>query len=151
MARAKLCGSHYTQALLALTICFWINGSASAKIIDDFAIWVLANVPKFEEGAFREMGLHEPVLELFRSPSKNARKYAADYARAAEWYERAVSIGTDHVDEAMIALTLSNIGGVLGTIGDYPREVFAADFDSDGFNFDGVSYLSFVGRNPYLT
>jgi hypothetical protein len=50
--------------------------------VDDFVIWVLANVPKFEQGAFRSLGLHEAVLRLFDSPSHAARAYAADYARA---------------------------------------------------------------------
>jgi hypothetical protein len=50
--------------------------------VDEFVIWVLTNVPKFEQGAFRSLGLHEAVLRLFDSPSVPARAYAADYARA---------------------------------------------------------------------
>jgi hypothetical protein len=49
--------------------------------IHDFVVWILQNVPKFEQGAFRGLGLHEAVLKLFDSPSTVARKYAADYAR----------------------------------------------------------------------
>jgi hypothetical protein len=41
----------------------------------------LQNVPKFEQGAFRSLGLHEAVLRLFDSPSDDARVYAANYAR----------------------------------------------------------------------
>jgi hypothetical protein len=49
--------------------------------VDDFVIWLFANVPRFEQGAFRELGLHAAVLALLDSPSDDARKYAAAYAR----------------------------------------------------------------------
>ncbi len=49
--------------------------------IHDFVVWILQNVPKFEQGAFRTLGLHEYVLKLFDSPSQAAREYAANYAR----------------------------------------------------------------------
>jgi hypothetical protein len=49
--------------------------------IDDFVVWILTNVPRFEQGAFRTLGLHDAVLRLFDSPSQAARTYAADYAR----------------------------------------------------------------------
>jgi hypothetical protein len=52
-----------------------------SRAIHDFVVWILQNVPKFEQGAFRTLGLHEAVLKLFDSPSTVARKYAADYAR----------------------------------------------------------------------
>ncbi len=52
-----------------------------SRPVDDFVVWVLVNVPKFEQGAFRSLGLHEAVLRLFDSPSDPARAYAADYAR----------------------------------------------------------------------
>ena len=48
---------------------------------DGFAVWILDNVPKFEQSKFRELGLHEPVLELFYSEDSTARSYAASYAR----------------------------------------------------------------------
>ena len=48
----------------------------------DLVIWLLGNVPRFEQGAFRDLGLHGPVLTLFDSPSSEARAYAAAYARA---------------------------------------------------------------------
>jgi hypothetical protein len=47
----------------------------------EFVVWLLGNVPRFEQGAFRELGLHAPVLSLFGSPSSDARAYAAAYAR----------------------------------------------------------------------
>ena len=55
--------------------------SVRSATVDTFVIWVLANVPRFEQDAFRELGLHEPVLALLESPSNDARVYAASYAR----------------------------------------------------------------------
>src|SRR5207302_9041254 len=55
--------------------------AVQSKAIHDFVIWILQNVPKFEQGAFRSLGLHEAVLRLFDSPSNDARAYAANYAR----------------------------------------------------------------------
>ncbi|MBY0456837.1 MAG: BRCT domain-containing protein, partial [Gemmataceae bacterium] len=49
--------------------------------IHDFVVWLLQNVPTFEQSAFRTLGLHDAVLKLFDSPSADARKYAAGYAR----------------------------------------------------------------------
>ncbi|HXG11674.1 MAG TPA: BRCT domain-containing protein [Gemmataceae bacterium] len=53
-------------------------GSAT---IDSFVVWILTNVPRFEQAAFRTLGLHDAVLRLFDSPSSEAQSYAADYAR----------------------------------------------------------------------
>src|SRR5262245_25600196 len=55
--------------------------AVQSRAIHDFVVWILQNVPKFEQGAFRSLGLHEAVLKLFDSPSADARKYAANYAR----------------------------------------------------------------------
>lgn len=52
-----------------------------SRAIHDFVVWLLQNVPKFEQSAFRTLGLHDAVLKLFDSPSADARKYAANYAR----------------------------------------------------------------------
>jgi hypothetical protein len=49
--------------------------------VDDLVVWVLTNVPRFEQAAFRSLGLHEAVLRLLDSPSGAARTYAAAYAR----------------------------------------------------------------------
>lgn len=49
--------------------------------IDEFVVWILSNVPKFEQAKFRELGLHDAVLRLFQSPSEKAAQFAADYAR----------------------------------------------------------------------
>ncbi|WP_435020873.1 BRCT domain-containing protein [Tundrisphaera sp. TA3] len=54
---------------------------ARSEAVDAFVVWILANVPRFEQAGFRDLGLHEPVLALFDSPSREARSYAADYAR----------------------------------------------------------------------
>lgn len=55
--------------------------SVQSATVDEFVIWLLSNVPKFEQGGFRELGLHEPVLRLLDSSSDAARVYAAAYAR----------------------------------------------------------------------
>ena len=52
-----------------------------SQSIDEFVVWLLKNVPRFEQGAFRDLGLHEPVIGLLSSPSNEARDYAAAYAR----------------------------------------------------------------------
>ena len=54
---------------------------AGGEPVDEFAVWILNNVPRFEQAAFRSLGLHEAVLRLFDSPSDTARAYAAEYAR----------------------------------------------------------------------
>ncbi len=55
--------------------------SVRSATVDTFVIWVLSNVPRFEQDAFRTLGLHDPVLALLESPSSDARVYAASYAR----------------------------------------------------------------------
>ncbi len=55
--------------------------AAHSEVIDGFVVWLLDNVPRFEQSAFRELGLHEAVLRLFDSPASAAREYAARYAR----------------------------------------------------------------------
>lgn len=62
-------------------------GSAT---IDRFVIWLLGNVPRFEQSAFRELGLHDAVLRLLDSDADEARVYAADYART---HARDLSLG----------------------------------------------------------
>ncbi len=53
-------------------------GSAA---LDRFVVWLLQNVPRFEQSAFKMLGLHEAVLRLVDSPASEARAYAAAYAR----------------------------------------------------------------------
>jgi hypothetical protein len=55
--------------------------AVGSKAVDGFVVWILSNVPRFEQGAFRTLGLHEAVLRLFDSPAPEARAYAAGYAR----------------------------------------------------------------------
>jgi hypothetical protein len=52
-----------------------------SRTVDDFVVWILGNVPRFEQASFRALGLHEAVLRLFDSPSADAQAYAAEYAR----------------------------------------------------------------------
>ena len=52
-----------------------------SEAVDDFVVWILSNVPRFEQSAFRTLGLHEAVLRLLHSPSMSARAYAAEYVR----------------------------------------------------------------------
>lgn len=61
----------------------WVARLANVESasVHEFVVWLLKNVPKFEEASFRQMGLHEPVLMLLESPSNEARGYAASYAR----------------------------------------------------------------------
>lgn len=51
------------------------------RIVHDLVVWILQNVPKFEQSAFAELGLREPVLTLMDSPCDAARAYAAAFAR----------------------------------------------------------------------
>lgn len=52
-----------------------------SRIVHDLVVWILQNVPKFEQSAFAELGLREPVLTLMDSPSDAARAYCAAFAR----------------------------------------------------------------------
>jgi hypothetical protein len=54
---------------------------AGSRPVDELIVWVLTNVPKFEQASFRSLGLHEAVLRLFESSAPEARDYAAGYAR----------------------------------------------------------------------
>jgi hypothetical protein len=78
--------------------------------VDEFVIWILNNVPRFEQAAFRDLGLHEAVLKLLDSRNPNAQAYAAGYARThardlpvAELVRLANS---DHKDVYSLALEL---------------------------------------------
>jgi hypothetical protein len=55
--------------------------NVGSPTIDTFVVWILNNVPRFEQGNFRGLGLHEAVLRLFDSGSADAQTYAAEYAR----------------------------------------------------------------------
>ena len=41
-----------------------------SRAIDEFVVWILTNVPRFEQAAFRTLGLHDAVLRLFDSPAR---------------------------------------------------------------------------------
>ncbi len=82
----------------------------SSPSVHDFVIWLLQNVPKFEQAAFRDLGLHEPVLRLFDSPSHSARGYAATYARTHArdlTVERLITLAdNEHTDVVALAVDL---------------------------------------------
>ncbi len=52
-----------------------------SAVIDEFVVWLFDHSSRLEQAAFRELGLHRPVLSLFESTSDKARVYAANYAR----------------------------------------------------------------------
>ena len=49
--------------------------------VDTFVVWLLQNVPRFEPGAFRTLGLHDAVMTLLDSSAEPAASWAAEYAR----------------------------------------------------------------------
>ncbi len=55
-----------------------LMGTGSGAV-DEFAVWMLQNVPKFERANFKALGLHDAVLRLLDSPSAAAAGYAAQY------------------------------------------------------------------------
>lgn len=61
----------------------WVQRLFSVKRtpVDEFAVWILENVPKFEQSAFRELGLHDGVVGLLGSESRPARKYGCEYTK----------------------------------------------------------------------
>ena len=61
----------------------WVKQLASQQdaTIHQFVVWILENVPRFEQGSFRDLDLHESVLRLLDSPDASARTYASGYAR----------------------------------------------------------------------
>ena len=52
-----------------------------SESIDELAIWILQNVPKFEQARFRELNLHDSVICLLESESSKARDFAVGYVR----------------------------------------------------------------------
>jgi hypothetical protein len=50
-------------------------------VVHRFVVWLLENVPRFEQSQFRELELHHSVLQLLDSSFKDARLFAAKYAR----------------------------------------------------------------------
>jgi len=55
------------------------SGDRDAQLT--FAIWLLKNVPKFEQSQFRELGFHEHLLALLDSNNREIYDYAIAYAR----------------------------------------------------------------------
>lgn len=48
----------------------------------EFLVETLQGSPEFHQGKLKGLGLHDAVLALLESPSKKARTYAVEYARA---------------------------------------------------------------------
>lgn len=61
----------------------WVARLTSVRkpAVDKFVVWILDNVPRFEQAKFRDLGLHDAVLQLFDSRLGEAQKYATNYAR----------------------------------------------------------------------
>ena len=55
--------------------------SSDHEPVQSFAVWVLENVPKFEQAKFRELGLHDAVIGLFNSCNDGPLLYVSAYAR----------------------------------------------------------------------
>ena len=55
--------------------------NSTHSVVHKFVVWILENVPRFEQSKFRELDLHNSVLQLLDSPLKDARSFAAKYAR----------------------------------------------------------------------
>jgi hypothetical protein len=55
--------------------------SSEHEAVQNFAVWILQNVPRFEQSKFRELGLHDFVLKLFDSAHTEPLKFVAAYAR----------------------------------------------------------------------
>lgn len=55
--------------------------SSDKSVVHKFVVWILESVPRFEQSNFRELELHDSVLQLLDSPLAAARQFAAEYAR----------------------------------------------------------------------
>lgn len=55
--------------------------SNNNEVVHEFVVWILENVSRFEQSKFRELDLHDSVLQLLDSQSELARALAAKYAR----------------------------------------------------------------------
>ncbi len=61
----------------------WVQRlSGRSPIVDEFIVWILDNVPKFEQAALADLGLKDTVIALLQSNSSKACQYGADYVRA---------------------------------------------------------------------
>ncbi|MEK7432445.1 MAG: BRCT domain-containing protein [Cyanobacteriota bacterium] len=49
--------------------------------VDEFCVWIFDTVPKFEQSRLKELGLHDAILELFKSSNPKALTFFAIYAR----------------------------------------------------------------------
>lgn len=49
--------------------------------VDEFCIWIFNTVPKFEQSKLKEFGLHDAIINLFKSTNSSALNFVATYAR----------------------------------------------------------------------
>lgn len=49
--------------------------------VDEFCVWIFNTVPKFEQSKLKELGLHDAILDLFKSQSSVALSFVSTYAR----------------------------------------------------------------------
>lgn len=50
--------------------------------VDEFCIWIFNTVPRFEQSKLKELGLHDAILDLFKSTNEKALSFVATYARS---------------------------------------------------------------------
>lgn len=51
----------------------------ASPAVDTFVAWLLENVPRFEQAALKDLGLHDAALRLLHSESPKAATWAAGY------------------------------------------------------------------------
>ncbi|MCA9541934.1 MAG: hypothetical protein KC620_23720, partial [Myxococcales bacterium] len=83
-----------------------------SPVVDVFVVWLLDNVPRFERGALRGLGLHQAVLSLLDSSAEQARASAAAYART---HARDLPLAellrlADHADDAVRGMAHDLLG-----------------------------------------
>ncbi|MFN8578870.1 MAG: hypothetical protein U0354_18735, partial [Candidatus Sericytochromatia bacterium] len=49
--------------------------------VDEFCVWIFNTVPRFEQSKLKELGLHDAIIELFKSTNSSALNFASTYAR----------------------------------------------------------------------
>ena len=61
----------------------WVVRLLTSRVdtVDEFVVWLLDNVPRFDPASYRELGLHDAVLGLLDSEADKAATWAASYAR----------------------------------------------------------------------
>ena len=133
--------------------------------IHGFVIALLRDSPELHQSRLRELGLHDAVLGLLRSPSAEARAYALDYAAAhapdlpVDDLVELIELGAEEVARfAAARLEASSpqqlgLGALLRLLG-LPAAPWAAGKLAQGFAPDDVDAARFVdtaarGSGPF--